>query len=167
MILTDAVSKAKSLLNNAITKSIKVYDASKTKIIVSGLVLDGVTKATLTQNKVGDTVNGVSENYFGFYESWETPTLEISFLPTAKAIDSLKLLHKAQSKLKGFAKIIIIENGVMIDSLSGYLTGLPSYTLEKEVDDRVFTFTVNRSALVDNITESTNTTTVTETVVNT
>lgn len=165
MILTDAVSKAKSLLNNAITRTIKVYDASKTKIIVSGLVLDGVTKVTLTQDKVGDIVNGVNENDLGFYESWETPTLEISLLPTAKAIDSLKLLYKAQTKLKGFVKIVVIENGVMIDSLSGYLTSLPSYTLEKEVDDRVFTFTVKRSEIINNITEST--TTVTETVVST
>ena len=162
MIITDAISKAKSLLSNVVTKNIKVYDASKTKIIVSGCILDGVTKATLTQNKVGDVSNGVGNNYLGFYESWEIPTFEVSLLPTAKSVDTLKMLHKAQEKLKGFVKINVIENGVMIDSLSGYLTQLPNYSLEKEVDDRVFTFVVNRSAIVNNITD---TTTVTETLV--
>lgn len=175
MLLKDVIGKARSLVNNAVTRSIVVYDSSKNKIIVSGLNLDGVVKATLSARKIGELSNGTDEAYFGYYDVWDTYLLEVVLLPTAKAVDALQMLSLSQRIYKGHCKVSILENGESLGTYVGYIAGTPSIDLQKESDDRTFSFVLKQPKITANIlpstltqteTEAGNATTVNETVIN-
>lgn len=141
-MLTNLVGKAKSLLNDFVTRNTKVYDASQNRIIISGLVLDGVVSATLSNQAVGTIPESVDESYFGFYDTWGNTTLQVELLPTAKAVDALLGLHMMQSALKGWCGITLTENGELLGNFKGYITGLPSTVMKTEADNKTFEFTL-------------------------
>lgn len=141
-ILDNLVGKAQSLLNDFVTRSTKVYDASKNRVIVSGLTLDGVVSATISAQNTGIVPDAVDEAYFGFYDTWGAMVLQVELLPTAKAVDALKGLHRSQAKYKGYCGITLSENGSLIGSFKGYITQLPSTTMKGEADNRTFEFTL-------------------------
>lgn len=141
-MLTDLVGKARSLLNDFVTRNTKVYDASQNRITISGLVLDGVVSATLSSRTVGTIPDSIDESYFGFYDTWGSTTLQVELLPTAKSVDALYGLQIMQAALKGWCGITLAENGELIGSFKGYITGLPSVTMKTEADNRTFEFTL-------------------------
>ena len=61
-ILNELASKAKDLLTGGdfLNRKTKVYDASKNKIIVAGLTLDGVVSSSLSQQAVSEVELWVS-----------------------------------------------------------------------------------------------------------
>lgn len=155
MLLTDVQSKARDLLEKAITRTIAVYDPSKNKVIVSGLILDGVVKATLSAKKIGDSPMGVDQNYFGFYDVWDVLNLEVVLLPTAKANDALNSLSLSQRLYKGFVKVTILENGTSIGTYNGYIQQTPSIGLDYEGQDKTFSFILKQQTVTaQNITSS-------------
>lgn len=160
MILNDVVQKARDLVNNAVTRTITVYDSSKNSIIVSGLTLDGVVKANLSSKKIGELSSGTDQTYFGFYDVWDNLTLEVTLLPTAKSVSALELLSYSQRMYKGHTRISIVENGQAVGTYLGYITTTPSIDLEKEAGDRVYTF-VLKQPLVTAYTLSNSQTTIT------
>lgn len=150
MQLNDLTTKARELLDKAVTRQIKVYDSSKTKIIVSGLTLDGVTSATISAQKVGEGSSSTSQNYFSFYDTYEDTTLEVNLLPTAKAVDALYGLSVSQRLYKGYCKVLIIENGEPIGNFVGYIQNTPQHSLEKEAGDRAFSFLLKTPTISTN-----------------
>lgn len=141
-LLNDLVGKAQSLLNDFVTRSTKVYDASQNRIIVSGLTLDGVVSATISAQTTGVVPEAVDEAYFGFYDTWGNMVLQVELLPTAKAVDALQGLHRSQAKYKGYCGITLTENGSLIGSFKGFITQLPSVNMKGEADNRTFEFTL-------------------------
>lgn len=141
-LLNDLVGKAQSLLNDFVTRSTKVYDASQNRIVVSGLTLDGVVTATISAQTTGIVPEAVDEAYFGFYDTWSSMVLQVELLPTAKAVDALQGLHRSQAKYKGYCGITLTENGALIGSFKGYITQLPSVGMKGEADNRTFEFTL-------------------------
>lgn len=150
MILTDAVTKARDLVTKAITRTIKVYDPSKNKFIVSGVTLDGVVRATLSARKVGETSLGTDPSYFGFYDVWDNYTLDLSVLPTARSPDVLQMLALSQKLYKGHCKITIVENGQSIGTFIGYMISTSGVDLEKEASERSFTFSLKQPNITAN-----------------
>lgn len=144
MILTDAVSKARELVTKAVTRTIKVYDPSKNKFIVSGVTLDGVIKATLSSQKMGESSTGTDQSYFAFYDVWDNYTFELTVLPTARSNDVLQMLALSQSLYKGFCRISILENGSSLGTFTGYIVSTPAIDLEKEASERTFSFVVKQ-----------------------
>lgn len=141
-ILNNLVSKAQSLLNDVVTRNTKVYDASRNRLIVSGLVLDGVVSATLSAQSVGVVPESVDEAYFGFYDTWSPLVLQVELLPTAKSVTALDGLYRSQARYKGYCGVTISENGVLIGSFKAFITQTPSIGLKQEADNRVFEFTL-------------------------
>lgn len=141
-LLNDLVGKAQSLLNDFVTRSTNVYDASKNRIIISGLTLDGVVSATISSQVTGTVPESVDEAYFAFYDTWGSMVLQVELLPTAKAVDALQGLHRSQAKYKGYCGVTLTENGSFIGSFKGYITQLPSVVMKGEADNKTFEFTL-------------------------
>lgn len=139
-VLTNLVGKARSLLNDFVTRNTKIYDASKNRIIISGLTLDGVVSATLSSKSTGTVPDSIDEAYFGFYDTWSNTTLTLEILPTAKSVDALNGLHRSQAQYKGYCSVTLTENGEFIGSFKGYITQLPSIGMKGEADNRTFEF---------------------------
>lgn len=139
-LITNLVGKARSLLNDFVTRATKVYDASQNRIIISGLTLDGVVSATLSTQVTGTVPDAVDQAYFGFYDTWGSMTLTLEILPTAKSVDALQGLYRSQASLKGYCSITLTENGAFIGSFKGYITSLPSLGMKSEADNRTFEF---------------------------
>ena len=89
--VNDVVGKAKDLLatgaNNLINRRTKVYDASKNKVYIGGLELDGVVNCTVSQRTYTRQQQGVHSSYYTYFDVEEPMTLTISVLPTAKCND--------------------------------------------------------------------------------
>lgn len=145
--LGQALAKAKTLVNGVIEKTIKVYDPSKNKIVVSGIHIDGIVKATVTSQKVGDSQGAVDPRYFSFFDTWENILLDIEVLPTAKSVEILQLLFSAQQTKKGYSKISITENGKFVGVFLGYITTLPSIDLSVEPENKTYQFILYKPQL--------------------
>lgn len=141
-ILNEIASKARDLIDveGLLNRRTKVYDASKNKINVAGVQLDGVTSATLGAETITKAEQGTSKFYYAFYELDEIRTLTVNLLPTAKCIDVLEGLAFAQNKKKGYFTITVIENGVPVDVYKAHIISTPSRTMQLEADERTFVF---------------------------
>ena len=149
MFISDIASKAQDLLNKAVTRKTKVYDASKNKITVGLLQLDGVIEASVSQKTVTRAEQGIDTSYYTYYDVEEPLTLSVTLLPTAKANDILKALAVKQKKLKGFIRLEVHENGNIIDQFRGHLISLPEIQMSIEAGNRTYVFGVVSESGID------------------
>ena len=141
-ILNELASKAKDLLTGSdfLNRKTKVYDASKNKIIVAGFNLDGVVSSSLSQQAVSKVEQGVSRGYYTFVDVWDSQTLTVNVLPTAKCNDLLELLATEQAKKKGYFSLYISENGNIVNVYKARLISIPERQMQLEANDRQYVF---------------------------
>lgn len=144
-ILTSIADKAKALIGNAdkiINRSTGVYDCSKNRFFVAGLELDGVVTATLSKKVSTQAEQGLDSSYYTYYSVSEPRTLTIDVLPTAQCNEMLELLEARQALERGWFKITVHENGVVIDSFRSHIISTSDITLQADPNDRQYTFGV-------------------------
>lgn len=141
-ILNELASKAKDLLTGGdfLNRKTKVYDASKNRIIVAGFNLDGVVSSSLSQQAVSKVEQGVSRGYYTFVDVWDSQTLTVNVLPTAKCNDLLELLATEQSKKKGYFSLYVSENGNIVNVYKARLISIPERQMQLEANDRQYVF---------------------------
>lgn len=149
MIISDIASKAQELLNKAVTRKTKVYDASKNIVTVGLLKLDGVVEASVSQISITKAELGMDRTYYTYYDSQEPLTLTVTLLPTSSANDVLKALAVKQKKLKGFVRLEVHENGKIVDQFRGHLMSLPELQMAMEGGNRTYVFGVVSESDVD------------------
>ena len=141
-ILNELASKAKDLLTGGdfLNRKTKVCDASKNRIIVAGFNLDGVVSSSLSQQTVSKVEQGVSRGYYTFVDVWDSQTLTVNVLPTAKCNDLLELLATEQSKKKGYFSLYVSENGNIVNVYKARLISIPERQMQLEANDRQYVF---------------------------
>lgn len=139
-LVQGLVDKASSLLGKAITRKTKVYDASKNYITVAGVAIDGVVNAELSADVVSRTELGVDKQYYCYFESFDSPTLTVTVLPTAQCNDVLLALAAGQRKHKGWVKITVTDNGKLVGNFRGHLISGAGIQQSLEAGDRSYTF---------------------------
>lgn len=139
-VLDEIASKAKDLFqgSNILNRRTRSYDASKNKIIIAGFELDGVVEATLSGKTVAKVDQGVSKQYYAYYETHEPRTLNITVLPTAKCNGVLELLAYSQNKKKGWFTTYIVENGVPVDIYKSVFLNLSEIGMQQEGQNKVY-----------------------------
>lgn len=150
MLLSDIKAKAESLLKDAgeqVKRDTQVYDASKNYVIVSGVTLDGVVSSVLSADVIMNHESGIDSTYQMVYENVDTKTLTITLLPTANANSILKHLAKRQKDLKGWCKIVVVDNGETVNIFRGVLMQGAEITSQAESADRQYTFAVTNLSL--------------------
>lgn len=139
-IVSGLLGKAQNLLTKAVTRKTKVYDASKNKFIVAGITLDGLVSVEISGDVVSRSELGIDQQYYTYYEAFENTTANISVLPTADCNDILKALKISQQKNKGWVKITIYDNGVLVGNFRGHLVTGASLNQSLEPGDKDYSF---------------------------
>lgn len=139
-ILNEIASKAKDLLegNKLLNRRTRSYNASNNRIVIAGFELDGVVEATLSSKAVAKSDQGVSKQYYAYYEVHEPRTLNITVLPTAKCNEVLELLAYSQNKKKGWFTTYIVENGVPVDVYKSVFLNLTEIGMQQEGQNKVY-----------------------------
>lgn len=167
-ILDGILDKAKSLLGGAselAKRTTDVYDASKNRILICGLEIDGVVSSTLSERVITQVDQGLDVTYYTYYDVIVPQTLTISLLPTSKSNDVLEMICDEQRRSRGWLSIVVYENGNIIESYRGHFISLTDRQMQQEGNDRQYVFGVTTvstpvaiSQPVDNQPPPTNTT---------
>ena len=167
-ILDGILDKAKSLLGGAselAKRTTDVYDASKNRILICGLEIDGVVSSTLSERAITQVDQGLDVTYYTYYDVIIPQTLTINLLPTSKSNDVLEMLCDEQRRSRGWLSIVVYENGNIVESYRGHFISLSDRQMQQEGNDRQYVFGVTTvstpvaiSQPVDNQPPATNTT---------
>lgn len=137
-VLSGLFGKAENLIGKAITRKTKIYDASKNKLLISGITIDGITNLELSGVPVTKNEVGVSDQYYAYYDTWDNQQIGFDVLPTAQCIDILKLLYKRQVEKKAWFKVILYDNGNLVNTYRGHILQIPSLTQNAQASDRSY-----------------------------
>lgn len=143
MTLDDIKNKAKSIISNPepfITRQTNTYDSSKNRVIVAGLVLDGVVECIVNADILTTQQQGIDYYYTAITQSYEQRTLTVNLLPTASCLNNLRLLALKQINTQGWFNIAIHENDRIVDVFRAWVISLPEINMSKEAEDRVVVF---------------------------
>ena len=143
MALLNLPSDVSNFLKGVITKRVKTYDPTKNKIIVAGMVLDGVVSATLSEHKRTEAIVGVDRQYNTTYESFSTQTIEVTLLPETICYEKLEELAWMCHKNKAMFGLSIEENGGVFDNFQASILSFSGITLSLEGEDKTITFNVS------------------------
>lgn len=141
-IVNNLYDQASDLFGKVITRKSRVYDASKNKLTICGITIDGITNLELSGDQITKTENGTSQGYYAYYEVWENMTIQFDVLPTAHCIDVLKGLITAQTTNKAWVSMSLVDNGNTIDTYRGHILSYPNLVQNREASDRTFVFGV-------------------------
>lgn len=142
-ILDGIKEKATQLLNISepfVVRQTQIYDSSKNIVFVAGMQMDGLVTSTISSDSMTIQENGIDYYYTTYYKSFEQRTLSISVLPTAKCLDSLRLLALKQQQSRGWFNISIHENDKIVNVYRAWVISLPEITMEREPENRVIVF---------------------------
>lgn len=142
-ILEDIKDKAKKLINISEPYAIRQtsgYDASKNMIVVAGMPLDGVISSVVSADSITRQETGIDYYYTTYYEVITQRTLSVTVLPTAKCLDTLRMLALKQLETKGWFNISVHENGAIINVYRGWIIDLPEISMSQDAADRTITF---------------------------
>lgn len=145
-------SKAKEVIDIAspyAARNSGVYDASKNKIIVAGIVLDGIVDAKLSAEVLTSHQSGIDHRYIAIYKAIEQKTLTVDLLPTASCLPMLYQLGEVQQMSSGWFNISIHENGKLVDVYRAWINQLPEVSLKSDTDNKQILFGVR--SMVDSI----------------
>jgi len=137
-VLSGLFGKVENLIGKAVTRKTKIYDASKNKLIISGITIDGITNLELSGIGVTKSEVGVSDQYYAYYGTWENQQISFDVLPTAQCIDILKLLYKRQRENKAWFKVILYDNGTLVGTYRGHILQIPSLNQNAQASDRQY-----------------------------
>ena len=151
-ILTGLAEKAKSLWDggNLLERSTKVYDASRNKITIARMEIDGIEEATISARTISVAEFGIDPSYYTYYDKEEMMTLTLNILPTAKSNSILQALARKQQELKGWFYISVYENGDIVDIFRSHIISMPEITLSMQAPNKVYVFGV-KSTLTTNV----------------
>lgn len=124
------------------SRSSNIYDPSKNIIIIAGITLEGWTSATINSDTVLGQEQGIDHRYTAMYTKFEQRTLTISFLPTSWQLFLLRDLTQMQLNTKGWFRLSISENGVLMNVYHAQVISTPEITMDRESQDRTFTFLI-------------------------
>ena len=158
-ILTGLAEKAKSLWGggNLLERSTKVYDASRNKITIARMEIDGIEEATISARTISVAESGIDQSYYTYYDKEEMMTLTLNILPTAKSNSILQALARKQQELKGWFYISVYENGDIVDIFRSHIISMPEINLSMQAPNKVYVFGV-KSTLTTNVFTSDDTT---------
>jgi hypothetical protein len=139
-VVSGLLGKAQNLLGAAITRKTKVYDASKNKFYVAGMLLDGVVSVELSVDLISRSDVGVSRDYYAYYDTFDNLKATVTVLPTAQCIDMLKTLAKDQLSFRGWVSITVYDNGELVGQFRGHLMSGAGIMQSQQADDRAFEF---------------------------
>ena len=123
-------------------RSSNIYDPSKNVIIIAGITLEGWTSATINSDTVLGQEQGIDHRYTAMYTKFEQRTLTISFLPTSWQLFLLRDLTQMQLNTKGWFRLSISENGILMNVYHAQVISTPEITMDRESQDRTFTFLI-------------------------
>ena len=151
-ILTGLAEKAKSLWGggNLLERSTKVYDASRNKITIARMEIDGIEEATISARTISVAEFGIDPSYYTYYDKEEMMTLTLNILPTAKSNSVLQALSRKQQELKGWFYISVYENGDIVDIFRSHIISMPEINLSMQAPNKVYVFGV-KSTLTTNV----------------
>lgn len=151
-ILTGLADKAKSLWGggNLLERSTKVYDASRNKITIARMEIDGIEEATISARTISVAELGIDPSYYTYYDKEEMMTLTLNILPTAKSNSVLQALARKQQELKGWFYISVYENGDIVDIFRSHIISMPEINLSMQAPNKVYVFGV-KSTLTTNV----------------
>lgn len=144
-ILEDIKEKAKKLINISephIDRQTSGYDASRNMIVVAGMPLDGVVSSVVSADTIMRQETGIDYYYTTAYEVITQRTLSVTVLPTAKCLDTLRMLALKQLETKGWFNISVHENGAIINVYRGLILDLPEINMSQEGEDRTIMFAI-------------------------
>lgn len=156
MIINDVLDKAKGVISKYSNRNTKVYDPSKNDITVAKIELDGVIEATISQNTVTRSEQGIDSTYYAYYDVQEPLTLSVTVLPTAGCNSPLQYLSVKQKQLKGFFRIEVQENGNLIDTFRAHLISLPEINMRMDGVARTYVFGIISDSGVEYPVKTTN-----------
>lgn len=151
-ILTGLAEKAKSLWGggNLLERSTKVYDASRNKITIARMEIDGIEEATVSARTISVAEFGIDQSYYTYYDKEEMMTLTLNILPTAKSNSVLQALARKQQELKGWFYISVYENGDIVDIFRSHIISMPEINLSMQAPNKSYVFGV-KSTLTTNV----------------
>ena len=142
MSILSFAGENKDFLKGIINRKVKTYDASKNRINVAGMYLDGVTSATLSSQSRTNTDVGVDEQYQATYDTFTTQTLSVSLLPETYCYKKLQELDfKCQLHQAQFT-ISVEENGQIISVFIASVANFGEINISNEASDKVVVFNV-------------------------
>ena len=156
MIINDVLDKARGVISKYSNRTTKVYDPSKNDITVAKIELDGVIEATISQNTVTRSEQGIDSTYYAYYDVQEPLTLSVTVLPTAGCNSPLHYLSVKQKQLKGFFRIEVQENGNLIDTFRAHLISLPEINMRMDGVSRTYVFGIISDSGVEYPVQATN-----------
>lgn len=142
-ILEDIKDKAKQLINISaphVVRQTSGYDASKSMVVVAGMPLDGIISSVISADSITRQETGIDYYYTTYYEVITQRTLTVTVLPTAKCLDTLRMLALKQLETKGWFNISVHENGNIINVYRGWIIDLPEIGMSQDAADRTITF---------------------------
>lgn len=134
-------SEITNFLKGVITKKVKTYDPSNTRIILAEtLILDGVVSMEISELVTSTADTGIDDQYYAVIEQSNGRILTVNLLPTATCITMLETLDRMAKKNKAFIRVNIIENGESVGAYSAHIQSLGSRTssLDENVRSIVF-----------------------------
>lgn len=144
-ILNSLKDKAAALWGNKNTilnRATPIYDASRNKIFVAGLELDGVVNAMLSPRTRTRVEQGIDEGYYAYYDAQEPQTFAVETLPTAACNEVLELLAMRQKKEGGWFHLTIYENGALKELMRAHIISTSDIHLTQEPNNKSFVFGV-------------------------
>lgn len=160
-VLATLKDKAAALWGNKeaiINRATPVYDASRNKVFVAGLELDGIVNAMLSPRTRTKVEQGIDKSYYGYYDAQDAQTFVIEVLPTAACNGLLELLATQQELQSGWFHLTIYENGNIQDLFRAHIISTTDIHLTQEPNNKSYVFGVTRVApniVMDNVTTTT------------
>lgn len=148
----DIKARAKEVIDTAspyLARSGGAYDPSKNRIIVAGIVLDGIVDAKLSAEMLTNHESGIDHRYIAIYKTIEQKTLTVELLPTASCLPLLHQLGDVQQKSSGWFNISIHENGMLVDVYRAWINQLPEVSFKADPDNKQVVFGVR--SMVDSV----------------
>ena len=124
------------------SRNSNIYDPTKNVIIIAGVVLEGWTTATISSDTILGQEQGIDTRYTALYTKFEQRTLSVSFLPTSWQLFFIRDLAQMQLSTKGWFRISISENGILLNVYHAQVISTPEITMDRESQDRTFTFLI-------------------------
>lgn len=152
-VVSGLLGKAQNLLGATITRKTKVYDASKNKFYVAGMLLDGVVSVEMSADLISRADLGVSRDYYAYYDTFDNLKATVTVLPTAQCIDMLKALARDQLAYKGWVTVTIYDNGELVGRFKSHLMSGAGIMQAQQADKRAFEFGLfeTRTEVISNI----------------
>lgn len=148
MSILKFAGENKDFLKGIINRKVKTYDASKNRINVAGMYLDGVTSATLSSESKMQQEIGVDVQYNAMYESFSALNLTVNLLPETYCYQKLQELEFICRENKAPFTLSVEENGAILESYSATIASFGEISMSKDAADKSVVFNVTQKYAV-------------------